>query len=125
MRSRWILPVALVAAGCGGNIDSHEQGIKAAEGLVDEMVVILKTVKDKKSAEAAKPKLEAIKKRMDDVHAQMDELGPMDAKLKAMATESMTASMEKLVIVVEGFPPDPEIRKALGDIDMGTWEMGR
>jgi len=61
MKHSWILPLLLLAAACGsGKIDSHEDGVEAMTDAVDEMVEVLGTVKDKRSAEAAKPKLEAL-----------------------------------------------------------------
>ena len=123
MRTHLCVYALLLAAACGGGkIDSHEEGIEAKMDLVDDMVSIIESIKDKRSAEAAKPKLDAIEKKMQEIDAQMRALGPADPAAMAKAMESMGKAMEKLGAAMEKVPDDPEIQQVLGGSGMG---MGR
>ena len=105
----------LLLAACGnGKIDSHKEGVEAANDVADDMVKVLNGVKDKASAESAKPKLEALGKKMEGIMDQMQKLGPpTDPKMQG----EMMSMMAKVVAAMQKLPP--EAQEALGSLDMG------
>lgn len=123
MKSKPVIPlcVLFLAAGCGGGtIDSHEEAMDAKMDLVDDMVSILDTIRDKRSAERAKPRFEALEKRMQEVDEQAGKLGPPDEKTMAAAMEKMGPAMEKLFAAYARIPDDPEIQAVLGEPSFGA-----
>jgi archaellum component FlaC len=120
MRNR-ILPAfacafALAAAGCGGGkIDSHDEAFDALMDNIGERTEIIKTVKDKRSAEAAKPKLEALNKRMKDIESQAEKLGDPPADAQAKYMQRMMEATGKLMQAMQGLPDDPEVQRIIMD----------
>lgn len=111
------LPIVFLAivAGCGGGkVDSHKEGAEQANDVADDMVKILSGVKDKASAESAKPKLEALGKKMEDIMDQMQKLGPAtDPKVQS----EMMGVLAKVAGAMQKLPP--EAQAVLGAMDMG------
>ena len=91
---------------------------------MEEMTTILATVKDKASAEAAKPKIEALGKRMEASKKRMDEVDkPDEAKEKALKEkyeERMKGIMEKMMKENRRVMMNPEFRKILSDAMKGA-----
>jgi len=123
-----ILAVALV--GCGGKIDTPEEGAKAITDVLDDANDILDGVKDKRSAEAAKPKLEALSKRRREIEAQMSkantkssQLSKRDMELTAEAQKDLMAQVMRLQGNMMRLSNDPEaleiVSKAMGDMPRG------
>jgi len=77
---RRVLTAAIVSVLCvscgGGGINSYEDGMEAQAKIMEEMVDVLKGVKDQASAEKAASEIEALGTRMADVIAQVKELPP-------------------------------------------------
>ena len=114
----WLLSLLLVAA-CGDKISSHEDALEAQLDVIHDTTAVLKTIKDKASAEAAKPKLDALEKRMKDIEEQMKKLeGTPDPKLQQKAMTEMAKAMQELMAAMAAVPDDPEIQKIVGDMDM-------
>lgn len=105
------LLLCLCVAACGG-IDSHEAGLAEKRRLVDEYVALLGTVRDRESAEAARPELAALQARMDEVEARLVELGPMAEKVAARRVEDSQEAMRRILGAMQALPP--EARAALG-----------
>jgi hypothetical protein len=78
---------------------------------------VLNTVKDKESAEAAKPKLEALRRRMDDIQEQSRKLGaPENPQVAAKYQQSVIEAVSRIEEAMHGIPTDPEIRRILADV---------
>jgi hypothetical protein len=119
MKHPWILPVLFLVAGCGANLDTPEGAMEASIDMLNEMTDILKSVKDKKSAEAAKPKLEALGKRGDEIEKALSKHKPDEAVAQKYAPKMM-AAMEKFSTEVQRIMQDPEMQQILGDVDFGN-----
>lgn len=74
-----IMMMALIV-GCGG---SSDEPMKESINIMNEMSVILESVKDEKSAKEVEPKIAALKTRMEAVDKKIKEM-PKD-KLEAMS----------------------------------------
>jgi hypothetical protein len=110
-------------AGCGSS-DSNEQALADTIACMDEMGATLATVKDKASAEAAKPIIEAAAKRLDSIKVRMKELSKPDAaqekamnekygeRMKEAMGKMMKESMRVAMI-------DPAITKLLAEAMAG------
>ena len=81
--------------GCGS--DPHEKAMEDMIGGMEEMVAILETVKDKESAEAAKPKLEALGKRMEATQKTMEEIGKPDEAKEKVLKEKFEKRMKEIL----------------------------
>ena len=97
--ARWL--VLLVVAGCGGVVGTHEEAVDATLKAMKEVAEILGTVKDKASAEAAKPRLEAVAKRMGEIVEAVEELG--EPKDVAALEERMRKGLEPVSAAIEGY----------------------
>jgi hypothetical protein len=119
MKHPWILPVLLLVAGCGDDLDTPEGAVKAQVGVMNDMADVFKTIKDKKSAEAAKPKLEALAKRAKEIESAMSKMEkePSPADQQKMMADMMQATTN-LMAAMQGIPQDPEIHQILDGIDM-------
>jgi hypothetical protein len=93
MRPLRILPLALAAA-CGGGVGSHEDAADATLDAMKEYASILESVKDKGSAEAARPKIEALSKRLDELVKRVEKLGEPKGDDARKAEEKMRAGIE-------------------------------
>jgi len=74
------LALGVALAGCGGkheNLERYEQVIEEEVALLNELASVLETVKDKKTAEAAEPKVEAIGKKFNDLRERAGKLGKL------------------------------------------------
>ncbi len=120
MKYACILPLLLLAAACGGGLDSHEGALEAQIEVMNDMADTLKTIKDKKSAEAAKPKLLALKKRGDEIEKAMQKLkGEPDPKAIEKMQADFAKAMKNFVEAMQGLPADPEVQKVMRDLDLG------
>ena len=103
MRTTRLFPLVLaLAAGCGKGVssfaDAADQGVEA----MNEYASILASVKDKGSAEAAKPKLEAVAKRMGEIVEGMKSLeGPPTEDEKT--SEKVRTAMEGVSTQVSAY----------------------
>jgi len=108
----------LPLAGCGTS-DPYEQVTEDSLACMEEMVDVLATVKDKASAEAAKPKLEAVGERMKEIEKRMEELGKPDkAKQEALEKkykERMTEIAGKMMQESMRVMMNPELGQIIGD----------
>lgn len=119
MKHLRFLPIFLVAA-CGGGISSHEDAAEAQIDVMNDMTAALKSIKDKKSAEAAKSKLEALAKRQKEIQAEAAKLkGPPDPVAMQKYSSKMMEATMKLAEAMQGVPADPEVQQVLNGIDMG------
>jgi len=117
MRTLRLLPLVLALfAGCGKGISSYgdaaDQGVEA----LNEYAKILASVKDKGSAEAAKPKLEALAKRMEEILEGMKALeGPPteDEKTTERARTAMEGVSAQVSAYFERARSNPEIAAAI------------
>jgi hypothetical protein len=118
MKHLLILPVLLIAA-CGGGLDTHEGVMDATIDGMNEIADVIKTVKDKKSAEAAKPKLEKLAARMKEVEAAASKLKgePPPEVAQKMMGEMMQAT-SNMMAAMAGLPDDPEVHKIIDSIDI-------
>jgi len=116
--------VLVLFAGCKSESES------AISDMVDkqkEVVKILKTVKDKDSALAAKAKLDAMQKDMKDLETRMSKAKPSDAEQKSLekkyapeleqATKDMMAEMQRIMM-------NPELAPALAGGGFGGFGGG-
>jgi hypothetical protein len=78
------LALVLVGSGCGN--DPHEAIYKDLVGLMNDMATVFEGVKDKASAEAAKPKLQEINKRLKEIGERAKKAGKI-SKAKADSLE--------------------------------------
>jgi hypothetical protein len=119
MKHLLILPL-LLAAACGGGLDTHEGVMEAHIDVVNDMADVLKTIKDKSSAEAAKPKLEKLAQRGKEIETAMSKIeGEPDEKLMEKMSGDLSKAMSNLTSAMMGLPDDPEVRRIIGDIDLG------
>ena len=115
-----LVAVALCLAGCESK-PTHESVMQDTMEKMEEMVEVLKGIKDEASAKAAKPKMEQIKKDMDELKAKANTLGEPPADVKQKLAEKHKPQMEKLAgemmkeMMRIGFDPKiaPHIRDAL------------
>lgn len=89
------LASALVSA-CGG-ASTHEAVSQDMTKAMKDFVATLETVTDKKSAEAAKPKLEAIAKSIQEIQQRMEALGEPPAEKQKELEEKYGKEMEQVM----------------------------
>ncbi len=140
MRIRWLLPLLVAAIGCGnggsssgggkgGDLTSFGGVLDAQISSMEDFTSALEGITDKKSAEAAKPKLEAIAKRMQEVAAAGKKLGEptgaekerLEAKLNA-ATAKLDPRMEN---VMGRLQADPEAMMIVAGVMAELGSTGR
>lgn len=115
---RLLLPALLLAA-CGSR---HEQAVAEYIDVLEDMNDVLDGVKDKKSAQAARPKLETLGKRMRALEEKMKQLPePTEADVKRAEKRAgeMDKQMERLMANARRIEMNPELSDALeplGDI---------
>ena len=96
---RGLICALLVAAFCLAGCDSkptHESVTQEGIDKTEEMVEVLKSIKDEASAKAARPKMEQIKKDMEELKKKANALGEPPADVKAKLQEKHKPEMEKL-----------------------------
>jgi len=110
MRALRILPLVVLAAGCGrSEPETHASLTDAHIKAMEEMVTVLDGIHDRKSAEAARGAMEAIGRRVREINALEDKLpeaGPteqaqLDAKLERAAT-MLELRMQQVMERVKG-----------------------
>jgi polyhydroxyalkanoate synthesis regulator phasin len=122
MNLRRLLLPALLLAACGSK---HEQAVTEYLEVLEDINDILDGIKDKKSAQAARPKLERLATRMRTLQAKMEKLPePTEADLKRAEKRSgeLDKQMQRLMANSMRIGMNPELSDALeplGDIDRG------
>ncbi len=115
-RHSLLLPALLLFAGCPGGIDTPEEAIHESVSIMEDMADVLEGVKDKKTAEAAKGKLQSLKKRMDEVEKAMSGMKtpeePDEATIKKLA-EPMMKAQERLGKEMMRIAMNPELAQVL------------
>ena len=103
-----LVAVTLCVTGCESK-PTHESVTQETIDKMEEMVEVLKGIKDEASAKAARPKMEQIKKDMDEIKAKSKALGepPADVKQKLaekhkQELEKVTGEMMKLRMAITG-----------------------
>ncbi len=92
MRITRLFPLVVVlAAGCGKNVSSFADAADQGAAVMNDYASILESVKDKSSAEAAKPKLEAVAKRMGEIVEAMKGLSPNPDEMNKKSEKVRTA----------------------------------
>jgi hypothetical protein len=82
-----------------GGCDSkptHESVTEDSIDKMEEMVEVLKGIKDEASAKAARPKMEQIKKDMEELQKKSKALGEPPADVKQKLQEKHKAQLEKV-----------------------------
>ena len=82
---------------CGGGAASHESVAKESTQVMNNFVTTLESISDKKSAEAARPKLEAIEKSMEELKKKAEALGKASPEVEAKLTEQGKAQMGEIM----------------------------
>jgi hypothetical protein len=106
MRRTTVLFLALAAAcgdGSGGSVGSREDAADQALKAMKEYEGILASITDRKTSEAAKPKLEAIAKRFDAIAKSVEGLGPPDEGQHRATEEKMRPGIESLSKTVQDY----------------------
>jgi hypothetical protein len=117
MKQSWILPVLLVVAGCGDDLGSADGVVKAHIDVLNDMTDVLKTVKDKGSAEAAKSKLEALGKRADEIEKAMSKTQP-DEKIAKKYAADVDKAQQQFSTEMMRIMTDPQLAQVFGDLDL-------
>jgi biopolymer transport protein ExbB/TolQ len=120
-----VVAFALVATGCK---KSHEGVAKDMVAKLQEMVNVLKTVKDKDSASAAAPKLKAISADMKELKKQADALGKpseadekkMKADLQKPMMEAMGDMMKEMMRIQMAGITSPDFEAAMKEVSSST-----
>jgi len=124
MKHLAFLILASVAACGDGESDDGSKSIASHEEAADQTVRAMKqfeglldSVKDKASADSAKPKLEALAKRLDGIEAAVEKLGPPAEGQGTKCEEKMRAGFESLsprvFAYIERIMTAPEAGKTL------------
>ncbi len=90
-----LIAVALCVAGCDSK-PTHESVTQDSIDKMEEMVEVLKGIKDEASAKAARPKMEQIKKDMEELQKKSKALGEPPADVKQKLQEKHKAQLEKV-----------------------------
>ena len=119
MKHLWLLPLLLIGA-CGDDLDSPQGVVDAQVDAMNDLADVVRTIKDKSSAEAAKPKLEKISQRMKEAQAAMQKMktDPDPATQQKMMA-AINKAAQNLQQAFMGMPQDPEIMQVLDGIDLG------
>ncbi|MGH7162944.1 MAG: hypothetical protein ACREID_05625 [Planctomycetota bacterium] len=119
MKYGWVFVTALVV-GCGGGIGSFEDAIEAQIDATEDLNQALGGIKDKRSAEAARPRIEAFGKRMEEIQDRMSKLeppkDPPDEARMAELQQELTEVGKKVAANMERISADPEALEALNAI---------
>ena len=127
--------LALVLAGCGGKEEGgapapqpppaasggdHEEVMKSMVAVFGDYAATLATVKDKATAQAAKPKLQGLVLRMQAVQNRMAALGePSEAekqRLKEKYEAAMAEAMQKMMAETMRVAMTPGANEALREV---------
>lgn len=99
---------------------SHESIRKDGIAKFQEIVDILKEVKDENSAKAARPKLEAAKKELSAMETENNALPKISAEEEKRLDDKYKPELEKimkeLATEAERISKDPKIAAALGEV---------
>lgn len=129
MRIPRFLPLLVVAMGCGGGLGSQDGIADAKISTMEDFVNILEGIKDKSSADAAKPKILEIKKRMEEIEAAAKKLGEPKGEDKTKAEAKLKAAQQKLEPrmqkAFERIQSDPEVMAAVASVMAEMGSMGR
>ena len=90
------LTLTLILLGGCESKPTHESVTQETVDKMEEMVEVMKGIKDEASAKAARPKMEQIKKDMEAIKAKSQALGEPSADVKKKLAEKHKPQMEKL-----------------------------
>lgn len=111
----------VLVAGCD-SAPTHDSVMEESVSSMEEMVAIMKTIKDKPSAEAAKPKLEALGDRMKELKAEADKLGKPSKEKEAELKKKYDDRMQKVFAELMGegmrIGMNPELKDVMKDVKM-------
>jgi len=82
---------------CSGGAATHESVAKEGTQLMNDFVTTLESISDKKTAEAAKPKLVAIEKSMEELKKKAEALGKASPEVEAKLTEQGKAQQADIM----------------------------
>ena len=105
---------------CGGG-ETHEKIMKDMISVMNRLGDLMGGIKDKATAEAAKPKLSALVDELKAVKARMDKIGEPKGKLaddlKAKYEKEMKAAMEKFTgSIMKAMTAGPEVAETLKSV---------
>jgi len=105
----------------GLSVGTLRAGDDAQEALADKAIAtfkeyagVLESVKDKASAEAAKPKLEAINKKIKEIEAEGKKLGEPNEAIKKKLEESMGPAVGAVLKEMGRISENKELTEILG-----------
>jgi hypothetical protein len=94
-----------------------EKLVKEQIGMLNQMCVLLESVKDKASGEKAVPKLKALAKKGEELKARMEKLGKPSKETEQALKEKYSPEIQKVIprLVKEStrIGNDPELKKVL------------
>ncbi|MFI5403477.1 MAG: hypothetical protein ACHQ1G_11110 [Planctomycetota bacterium] len=93
MRKLWIIALA---AGCGNGVASFEKAADDQLKVQREFAKILEGVKDKATADAAKPLIEALSMRVDGIEKTVRALGEPTAEESQRVIEKMRTGIAEI-----------------------------
>lgn len=116
-----ILALAVVfLAGCGAAVNPQEQLATKIMASMDDVANIFSTIKDEKSAEAAKVRLEALSSTMNSLTEQAKKLGDPSPELKAKLEAQMEAKakvmQDKMMEFAKVAMTNPKILEIIGPV---------
>jgi len=124
MSYRLLFPVIALLAACGSDLDALEASLEATLKELREAAAVLGTIKDKASAETARPKIEELVKRHDEnvqawnrLPANLRSGPPPDTpRFRRLGSQTADAANELLYAmerVERVTQKDPEVRQIL------------
>jgi hypothetical protein len=90
-----LVATALCVTGCESK-PTHESVAQESLDKMEEMVAVLKGIKDEASAKAARPKMQQIKKDMEQIKVKAKALGEPPADVKQKLQEKHKQQVEKV-----------------------------
>jgi ABC-type glycerol-3-phosphate transport system substrate-binding protein len=115
-----LLTTFLLLAGCGGGATSHESVAKEHNQLMNDFVGTLESITDKKTAEAARPKLEAIGKKMEELGKKVEALPKPTPEAEQKLAEQFKSQQAALIARINAWTmkmmAQPEVMAAIGDV---------
>ena len=115
------LTALFLVAGCD-SAPTHDSLMKDSLSTMEEMVAVMKTVKDEASANAAKPKLQALAEKMKKMKEQADKMEKPSAEKEAALKKEYEPRLQKVMGEMLGetmrIGMDPKLQTAVKDMNM-------